>query len=107
MGLKNCWEIKNCGRQIGGPKAGELGVCVAAQDGFGHSCWAIAGTLCGGKIQGTAAQKELNCMVCPVYKEYNRTIGTKGVNVQKEYPDEDARFKKILAARVTQKAANA
>ena len=26
----NCWEVKQCGRQPGGPKAGEFGVCPAA-----------------------------------------------------------------------------
>jgi hypothetical protein len=30
----------------------------------GRACWAIAGSLCGGKIQGTYAQKLTNCWRC-------------------------------------------
>ncbi|MGO4882684.1 MAG: two-CW domain-containing protein [Bryobacteraceae bacterium] len=73
---KNCWQVKNCGRQLGGLKTRELGVCrasTAASAGFnggangGRICWAFAGTLCGGKVQGTFAQKAANCMECPFY----------------------------------------
>ena len=78
MEKKNCWEVKNCGRQPGGGKTAEFGVCVAATDGSkntihggknaGRACWIIAGTLCGGKVQGTFATKVGNCMVCDFYK---------------------------------------
>jgi len=71
---QNCWEFKKCGRQPGGNKVAELGVCPAtvyadlhgAHGGknAGRSCWAIAGSLCGGKIQGTYAQKLSNCWRC-------------------------------------------
>ena len=73
----NCWEFKKCGRQPGGARAVELGVCEAAKaangglnggTGAGRICWAIAGTLCGGKVQGTFAQKVANCMTCDFYK---------------------------------------
>jgi len=74
----NCWEFKKCGREPGGAKTAELGVCPAASeaklDGAnngvngGRSCWAIAGTLCGGKVQGTFATKLANCMECEFYK---------------------------------------
>ncbi len=70
----NCWEFKKCGRQPGGPKVAELGVCPApvnsALDGVhggknaGRACWVVAGSLCGGKIQGTYAAKLLNCWRC-------------------------------------------
>ncbi len=53
---KNCWEFKNCGREKGGLKASELGICPAFPD-HGRDCWAVAGTLCGGKVQGTTAEK--------------------------------------------------
>ncbi len=71
---KNCWEFKGCGREPGGKKAAELGVCPAtvheelngAHGGknAGRACWVVAGSLCGGKIQGTYAQKLLNCWRC-------------------------------------------
>jgi len=70
----NCWEFKKCGRQPGGQKTAELGVCPAtvAQDldgahegkNAGRACWVVAGSLCGGKIQGTYAKKLLNCWRC-------------------------------------------
>ncbi len=78
MSKQNCWEFKNCGRQPQGPKAHELGVCAATQerrldgvhDGVnaGRACWVVAGTLCGGKQQGTFAVKMANCKQCDFYK---------------------------------------
>ena len=74
----NCWEFKKCGRQPGGPKVAEFGVCPAAADissagvnggtNGGRLCWAVSGTLCGGKVQGTFAQKLVNCSTCEFYK---------------------------------------
>ncbi len=74
---QNCWEFKNCGRQPGGAKVAELGVCPAATDtsvngmnggkNGGRICWAITGTFCGGKVQGTFAQKQLSCANCEFY----------------------------------------
>jgi hypothetical protein len=74
---KNCWEFKQCGRQPGGHKVTELGICPAATEqrvnlvhqgrNAGRCCWAIAGTLCKGEIQGSFAQKVGNCMKCDFY----------------------------------------
>jgi len=83
---QNCWQVKNCGRQPGGPRAGELGVCPAATTGMtginggtnaGRICWAVAGTLCGGKVQGTFAQKAANCMDCPFYRTVRQEEGSR------------------------------
>jgi hypothetical protein len=70
----NCWEHKKCGRQPGGHKAADLGVCPVTTyadlngahggQNAGRACWVIAGSLCGGKIQGTYAAKLLNCWRC-------------------------------------------
>lgn len=70
----NCWEFKKCGREPGGSKAAELGVCPSSIDdsyhgvhgGFnaGRGCWAVAGTFCHGERQGTFAQKIANCVEC-------------------------------------------
>jgi len=87
MALKlNCWQAKNCGRQPGGPKAAELGVCPAATTtgstginggtNAGRICWALAGTLCGGQVQGTFAQKVANCMQCPFYVTVKQEEGS-------------------------------
>jgi hypothetical protein len=74
----NCWDVKKCGRQPGGSRALELGVCPASTDvradglNGGHNggriCWALTGTLCGGKVQGSFAAKLTNCMDCEFYK---------------------------------------
>ena len=75
---QNCWEFKNCGRQPGGARVGDLGVCPAATDtkadglnggrNGGRICWVLTGTLCGGKVQGTFAEKLGNCMECEFYR---------------------------------------
>lgn len=77
MKKQNCWEYKKCGREQEGAKVAELGVCTAAietkangiNNGFnaGRACWAVAGTLCGGKIQGEYAAKMQNCLACEFY----------------------------------------
>lgn len=74
MSRMNCWDFFECGREPGGRKTTELGTCPAAAktelDGVndgkngGRSCWAIAGTLCEGNVQGTYAQKLGNCLKC-------------------------------------------
>lgn len=76
---KNCWEFKKCGREPGGPRSAELGVCPVttheelhgAHDGKngGRACWVIAGSLCGGKVQGTYAQKLNNCWRCDFFTQ--------------------------------------
>lgn len=70
----NCWECKQCGREPGGAMVAELGVCPAAVeariDGTnggkngGRACWAVVGTLCGGKVQGSFAVKLNSCLKC-------------------------------------------
>lgn len=85
MSRKNCWEHFKCGRQPGGDKANELGICPAAaeeilhgtNDGIngGRSCWAIAGTLCKGQTQGTYAQKLGDCLRCEFYASVRQDQG--------------------------------
>ena len=85
MERKNCWECKNCERQPGGRNVTELGVCPAAiADAFdgvngqnaGRYCWAVAGTLCKGEIQGTFARKFRNCLACSFYLSVERDEGS-------------------------------
>jgi len=85
MDKKNCWEFFNCGRQPGGSKSAELGICPAAtasalhgiNEGVngGRACWSIAGTLCKGKIQGSYAQKLGDCLQCEFYASVHREQG--------------------------------
>ncbi|WP_169853086.1 methyl-accepting chemotaxis protein [Anaerohalosphaera lusitana] len=62
-----CWEYKDCGRIPGGKNVDSLGVCPAYPD-HGHECWNVAGTFCGGKVQGSQAQKLMSCVECGFYK---------------------------------------
>ncbi|HLJ50825.1 MAG TPA: hypothetical protein VKU01_32665 [Bryobacteraceae bacterium] len=74
----NCWEFKKCGREPGGARVAELGSCRASRMESAHGvnggvnggrlCWSLTGTLCGGKVQGSFAQKLVNCMECDFYK---------------------------------------
>jgi methyl-accepting chemotaxis protein len=85
----NCWEFMKCGREPGGAKAAELGVCPASTDARadginggrngGRACWAVAGTLCGGKKQGSFSEKIGNCMTC---KFYNQVFQQQGGNFE-------------------------
>jgi eukaryotic-like serine/threonine-protein kinase len=74
----NCWEHEKCGREPGGINSTELGVCPASVetrvDGMnsgkngGRACWAVAGTLCEGEVQGSFAAKCTECVNCDFYK---------------------------------------
>ena len=78
MSKTNCWEYKKCGREPGGSRSAELGVCPAATEhstngvnngkNGGRACWVLTGTLCGGQVQGTFAVKLGNCIKCEFYK---------------------------------------
>jgi methyl-accepting chemotaxis protein len=75
---QNCWTYKQCKREPGGAKTGELGVCPAATDlahegvnqgqKGGRYCWKVTGTLCGGNVQGSFANKLTSCMACDFFK---------------------------------------
>jgi hypothetical protein len=75
-----------CGREPGGKKAKERGVCPAATDerldgvhggkNAGRACWVVAGTFCEGMVQGTFAQKYQDCSACPFYKQVRKEEGS-------------------------------
>ena len=81
----NCWEFKKCGRELGGDKAIELGTCPASMNTTlegvhsgicaGRACWAVAGTMCGGEIQGSFAQKYKDCGLCDFYNTVREEEG--------------------------------
>ncbi len=82
---QNCWEFKKCGREPGGAKVADLGVCPAASDSSfnglnggikgGRICWAVVGTLCGGKVQGSFAEKRLSCLSCDFFNIVKKEEG--------------------------------
>ena len=83
---KNCWEFKKCGREAGGFNIDHLGLCPAAtekslhnvHDGInaGRACWVMAGTLCGGTVQGTFAQKYEDCQICDFFRLVKQEEGS-------------------------------
>jgi CRP-like cAMP-binding protein len=84
----NCWEYMKCGREPGGSKVEDLGVCPAAADtsfdginsgnNAGRICWAVAGTCQDGKVCGTFAEKRETCVSCGFYKVVQEEEGTSG-----------------------------
>ncbi|MEN8262181.1 MAG: two-CW domain-containing protein [Nitrospirota bacterium] len=74
----NCWEFEKCGREPGGAKVTEHGVCPAATEtaanginegkNGGRICWAIAGTFCKEKVKGKFAKEKFSCMSCDFFK---------------------------------------
>ncbi len=75
----------HCGREPGGKNARKQGVCPAAADmtfnnfnrgvNAGRLCWLVAGTFCGGKAQGTFAEKHLSCKQCEFYQKVHAEEG--------------------------------
>jgi hypothetical protein len=85
MSKANCWEIMECGRQPDGARVLEMGVCPAARrdpggpanggEACGRICWAVAGTYCDDRIQGTSAAERATCAECEVFKLVQREEG--------------------------------
>ena len=81
----NCWEFMKCGRGPKGAKIKQLGVCPAASEkrldrihggiNSGRACWVVAGTLCGGTVQGSFARKQVACKRCDFYNKVQKEEG--------------------------------
>jgi len=82
---QNCWEFHQCGRLPGGINVHEFGECPASTDivnsgqnggnSAGRICWAVAGTFCGGIVQGDHVEKYFSCMNCEFYKKVKNEQG--------------------------------
>lgn len=68
---QDCWDAMECGRIPGGNRVTEFGVCPA-YPASGKHCWNVAGTFCGGKVKGDAAQKHGGCVNCIFFKTHQR-----------------------------------
>ena len=62
----NCWEFMKCGKDNAKSKTSEVACPALSEkslDGVhggrdaGRACWVVAGTLCGGNVQGMFAEK--------------------------------------------------
>ena len=87
-----------CGREAGGAKVSEHGVCPAYPK-HGHTCWIVAGTYCRGEVQGTFAQKAQACVLCEVYREYSTSFGRLRDLVKLHHPEEVERCVSYLASK--------
>lgn len=77
--MQNCWEFKDCGREPGGHRSAERGICPAATfevaDGFlggingGRACSFISGTFCCEVVSGTIPDRSKNCAACAFYDD--------------------------------------
>lgn len=78
----NCWEYFSCGRESEGRNGATADICPAVNDAEsdgtnqgrngGRICWAVAGTLCSGAVQGNWAEKLQDCLKCEFYKTVER-----------------------------------
>ena len=59
---QNCWEAKNCGREPGGTKVGEMGICPTAIEK---------------RLDGVHSGKNGGCLSCDFY----------GKILSEEYPN--------------------
>jgi hypothetical protein len=60
--MKRCWEYKNCGERE------DCAVYQKYKDKpIVPLCWYVAGTMCGGQIQGGYAKKIDSCRHCDYF----------------------------------------
>jgi hypothetical protein len=81
----NCWEYMKCGREAGGLRADELGVCPTSMDkrldgvhggkNGGRACWAVAGSFANRKPSGINAAKDKDCSSCDFFGLVNSEEG--------------------------------
>ena len=73
----NCWEFMKCGREPGGNKADELGICPVGTETSANSlngginggriCWVIARTCCKDKVKCYVTQQISSCYDCKFF----------------------------------------
>ena len=75
----NCWEHMRCGREPGGARTKDLGVCPAATytsiNGLnggvngGRMCWAIVGIYSFTDAKGSFSRNNHHCYECEFHRE--------------------------------------
>ncbi len=95
----NCWEFKKCGREPGGEKVKEHGVCPAAADDAldganrgkkgGRICWMVSGTFHEDEKQGDYTQKLKTCLKCSFLNEVSDQEGRDFVLIKKPAPERE------------------
>ncbi len=82
----NCWEYMHCGRELGGNKVKEYGVCPAVtfiafnktNGGYngGRYCWQIAGTFPRSNARCSYASQLEDCTQCDFYRLVQKEEGS-------------------------------
>lgn len=85
MSKINCWEYKKCGRQPGGHKAVEIGICPAAYDiaadganggkNGGRICWSIVGNINNDSPHQLLNRRNCNCFDCDFFYKVSNEEG--------------------------------
>ena len=79
----NCWEARACGREPGGAKVDEMGVCPAATESRlhgcnrgsngGRACWAVPNTECAKTFN--TVEKFTHCLQCAFFNRVDEEEG--------------------------------
>jgi hypothetical protein len=85
MPKMNCWEYKQCGRELGGANSVKEGVCPCAMEArlnsvhggkwAGRACWVVSNTVCNGERQGSFGEKYGACAKCNFHLLVKREEG--------------------------------
>jgi hypothetical protein len=81
----NCWEFMKCGREMGGDKTAESGVCPVAAESAAHGlngginagriCWVVAGNSSKGTVKCSDSHGEHHCFQCEFRYKVTREEG--------------------------------
>ena len=83
----NCWDFTHCGRQPGGEKSGELGICNVAVEQLTHgvnnginggrACWAVKRKFNANAVPCSCDrdQKLDSCLQCEFYSTVRKEEG--------------------------------
>ncbi|WP_457574442.1 sensor histidine kinase [Desulfolithobacter sp.] len=67
-----CWKCLGCGVEK------DPSFRCPAYPYFGRICWAVAGTMCAGRVMGTYAEKIRDCRKCPFFMRRHQIAGQEG-----------------------------
>jgi len=90
----NCWEFVGCGRELGGENVHKSGICRSSLDtsknginggkNGGRICWAVSGTFCGDRMDGSYSKKILSCSSCYFYHKVREIEGNEFIPLPAE-----------------------
>ena len=95
--LENCWEIMKCNLKGPDDNTEDQDICPALLQNMGHSCWVVDDVLCEDRFLPRPKNKmRAGCLMCKVFRRYNRLTGTDRDLVKIRFPFENERYEDIL-----------